>query len=133
MRSHAERVLKGCGITFKLDATGLVKRLPPSIETALYRIAQEALTNIARHAQASHASVLLERRNGAVLLLVEDDGRGFVPGSPTPGTREHLGMHGMEERATLVGGTLTIESAPGSGTSVYVEVPVTNPIPGNVL
>ncbi len=99
-------------------------RLPSPIETALYRITQEALTNIARHAQATHASLLLERRNGSVLLLVEDDGRGFSTPSPAAHAREQLGIHGMEERAALVGGKLTIETAEGAGTSVYVEVPM---------
>ncbi len=108
-----------------LQVTGMKRRLAPATETALYRITQEALTNVARHAQASHVSVLLERRNGTVLLLIEDDGRGFSAQEPETGQRERLGIHGMEERATLVGGSLTIESRPGAGTSVYAEIPVT--------
>ena len=111
-------------IAVDVQVTGMHDRLPSPIETALYRITQEALTNIARHAQATHASLLLERRNGAVLLLVEDDGRGFLRPAPGAGAREHLGIHGMEERATLVGGKLTIETEEGAGTSVYVEVPI---------
>jgi signal transduction histidine kinase len=111
-------------IAVDVQVTGIHDRLPAPIETALYRITQEALTNIARHAQATHASLLLERRNGSVLLLVEDDGRGFVRRPHMSGAREHLGIHGMEERATLVGGKLTIETEEGAGTSVYVEVPV---------
>jgi len=111
-------------IAVDVQVTGIHDRLPAPIETALYRITQEALTNIARHAQATHASLLLERRNGSVLLLVEDDGRGFARQPHVSGAREHLGIHGMEERATLVGGKLTIETEEGAGTSVYVEVPV---------
>lgn len=107
-----------------VQVIGIHGRLPAPIETALYRITQEALTNIARHAQATNASLLLERRNGSVLLLVEDDGRGFARQPHMSGAREHLGIHGMEERATLVGGKLTIETEEGAGTSVYVEVPV---------
>jgi len=111
-------------IAVDVQVTGMHDRLPALIETALYRITQEALTNIARYAQATHASLLLERRNGSVLLLVEDNGRGFTWQPHISGAREHLGIHGMEERATLVGGKLTIETEEGGGTSVYVEVPV---------
>lgn len=107
-----------------VQITGLRERLPAVVETALYRIAQEALTNVARHANATHASVLLERRDGVVLLLIEDNGRGMSRRDLTGDGRDHLGIHGMHERAALVGGTLTIESAPGAGCSVYAEVPV---------
>jgi signal transduction histidine kinase len=101
------------------------ERLPLRVETALYRVAQEALTNVARHAQAHSVGVLLENRDSSVMLIVEDDGRGFdVP--QVMGTHVHegnLGLHGMRERASLLGGTLTIESAPETGTSVFVEIP----------
>lgn len=102
------------------------ERLPLRVETALYRIAQEALTNVARHAQAHSVGVLLENRDSSVMLIVEDDGRGFdVP--QVMGTHVHernLGLHGMRERASLLSGTFTIESAPGTGTSVFVEIPL---------
>ncbi len=100
-------------------------RLTPATETALYRIAQEALNNVVRHAHAENVSVLLERRDGHAVLVVEDDGTGFDVdalrhlGAPAA----KLGLLGMEERAALVGGTLTVESSPGSGTAVFVEVP----------
>jgi len=98
-------------------------RLPPELETALYRIVQESLTNVARHAQAATASVLIERRDGAVRAIVEDDGRGFDPG--TAGTAEQrLGLYGIRERAELLGGKLTIESEPGRGASLFVEIPL---------
>ena len=102
------------------------ERLPPEVETALYRIVQEALTNVARHAQAHSVSVLLEKRGASMKLIVEDDGRGFdvlqVMGSgPHEG---NLGLYGMRERASLLGGTLTIESSPGAGTTVFVEIPL---------
>lgn len=100
-------------------------RLAPESETALYRIAQEALTNVVRHAHARSVSVLLDRRNGNALLVVEDDGRGFdVERLWRSGPAEaRLGIVGMEERASLVGGKLTIESHPGAGTAVFAEVP----------
>lgn len=98
------------------------QRLPPAVETALYRIVQEGLTNVARHARAQTASVLLERRNGRVRAIIEDDGLGFEPVEMVADGR--LGLYGMQERAELLDGTLTIESKKGQGTSVYVEVPV---------
>jgi signal transduction histidine kinase len=106
-----------------LLAVGLdEERLPPPVETAVYRIIQESLTNIARHAQAHNASVLLERRNGRVRAIVEDDGIGFDPQQAAQS--ERLGVYGMRERAELLNGTLTIETEPGQGTSVFVEVPL---------
>jgi signal transduction histidine kinase len=101
-------------------------RLPPRVETALFRIAQESLTNVARHAQASNVGVLLENRDTSVILIVEDDGRGFDV-SRVMGAHVHegnLGLYGMRERASLLGGTLTIESTPQEGTSIFVEIPL---------
>jgi signal transduction histidine kinase len=102
------------------------RRLPHEFETTLYRIAQEALTNAARHAQAKRVSVLLERRPGYVSLIVEDDGRGFdAPGMMgAPASPGRLGLLGMQERVRLAGGTLTIESAPGAGATVFVRLPL---------
>jgi len=101
-------------------------RLRPQTETALYRIAQEALTNVVRHSSARSVSVLLDQRDGHAILVVEDDGKGFdveqVRRSGTPAQK--LGLLGMEERAALVGGVLTVESRPGHGTAVFVEVPM---------
>ena len=101
-------------------------RLPPRVETTVYRIVQEALTNVARHARAHRAAVLLERRQDRLVVIVEDDGNGFdqtrVEGEGAD--RPSLGIFGMRERAALVGGTITIETAPGSGTTVFVEVPL---------
>ena len=115
----------GIRVTFETNLrTG--RRLPTSLETALYRITQEALTNVARHAGAHSVSLLLEARRGSVTLIVEDDGRGFDVASWMSEVRDErsLGVFGMRERATLLGGTLTIESAPGGGTTVFVEVPL---------
>jgi signal transduction histidine kinase len=101
-------------------------RLPPSVETALYRIVQEALINVARHARAKRVSLLLETRPGAVSVIVEDDGQGFVVDQVMrgPADRRWLGLYGMRERAELLGGTLVIESALGAGTTVFVQVPL---------
>jgi PAS domain S-box-containing protein len=101
------------------------RRLHPSVETALYRIIQESLTNVLKHAQAHRVSLILEQRPDHVFSVVEDDGRGFnvgpVIGEPV---KEHgLGLLGMRERVALIGGTLNIESSPGVGTSVFVRIP----------
>lgn len=97
-------------------------RLPGYIETALYRIVQEALTNVAKHSRAQSISVLLERRRDGVVAVIEDDGNGFEMSESTYHGR--LGLLGMRERAELLGGSLTIESGPGKGTSIYVMVPL---------
>jgi PAS domain S-box-containing protein len=101
-------------------------RLSPEAEANLYRLTQEALHNIAKHAAADHVSVLLERRADQGVLLIEDDGRGFsLDQVSTAPARGSLGLVSMRERATLVGGEFHIESAPGQGTSIYVRVPMT--------
>lgn len=111
-------------ISAQLHAVGLLDdRLPMDAETALYRIAQEALTNIAKHARASNVDVILERRDNHVLLIVEDDGIGFET-SEVERQREGFGLLGMQERATLVGATLEIESAAGGGTTILVRMDV---------
>lgn len=95
-------------------------RLPTDVETTMYRIVQEALTNIARHASASRISVLLTRKEHAVVVVVEDDGGGFDINETTAG----LGLIGMRERLTLLGGRLRVETNPGGGTTVAAEVPL---------
>lgn len=100
------------------------RRLPPEVEVTLYRIVQEALTNVVKHAKASRVSILLNRQEGAVTAIVEDDGRGFDPDDPksVPGGR--LGLLGMRERAAQLNGSVTIESVVGQGTTVLVRIPV---------
>jgi PAS domain S-box-containing protein len=97
-------------------------QLNASAQTGLYRIAQEALTNVVKHARAQHASVILERRGDALQLIVEDDGIGFI--DKLNRTAPKLGLLGMRERAALLGGTVTIESSPGKGTTVYARIPL---------
>lgn len=96
-------------------------RLVRDVETSLYRIVQEALTNVVCHAQAKNVGILLEKAGGKVRVFVEDDGVGFSPDIIEQ--KERLGLVGMRERAEMMGGRLTIESVPGKGTSVIVEVP----------
>ncbi len=93
--------------------------LPGEAEVAFYRIAQEALNNVAKHAHASRVDVMLESRDGSIMLVVEDDGVGFDPAA-IAGDGRGIGLVGMRERAALIGASLQIESAPGDGTSIYV-------------
>ncbi len=111
----------GLDVQFETVGLEMGKRLLPEVETALYRIVQEALTNVIRHAQARHVDVLLERRGDHVVTIVEDDGVGFD--MQKVAQRGRLGVFGMHERAEMLGGDMMVESAPGAGTSVFVEVP----------
>jgi signal transduction histidine kinase len=107
-----------------------VGRLPNAVEITLYRVAQEAITNIVSHAQATRASVVILHQPGEVTLVIEDNGRGFDP--KTGGTAGgHLGLAGMRERVALLGGTIEIESAPGEGTTIQVRVPPQGRSPGD--
>jgi signal transduction histidine kinase len=109
------------GIHTVVESTLRDGRLPAEAETVLYRLVQEALTNVAKHADATRVSILLTRRAGGVSAVVEDDGRGFEAGE----TREDaLGLVGMRERLALLDGTLTVESVPGKGTALVAYVPV---------
>ncbi len=111
----------------ELHMTGLLDdRLPPEAETTLYRVAQEALTNIAKHARATRVDVILERQPDSVLLIVEDNGVGFdTEGTDTP--ERGFGLLGMQERAALVGATVEIESTAGEGTTVFLRM-TTRPV-----
>ena len=126
LKRYVKDYATGFGLDADFEAVGLEeKRLTPQVETTLYRIVQEALTNVARHAEASQVSVLLGQRRGSVIAIVEDDGRGFdVESVLTSGQPTRLGLHGMQERASLVGGKLTVESTPGIGTTVFIEIPL---------
>lgn len=103
-------------------------RLPLVVETTLYRILQEALTNIAKHAEASTASIIVERQGTKVRAIIEDDGRGFDlndrEGVTTLDMSHGLGLHGIRERAALLKGWVTVESTPGMGTTLYVHLPI---------
>jgi PAS domain S-box-containing protein len=110
------------GVSATLHTSGLLDdRLAPDAETALYRIAQEALTNVAKHARAGNVDVILERRADNVLLIIEDDGVGFDPGA-AGSAGQGFGLLGMQERAGLVGAMLEIESSAGKGTTVLVRM-----------
>jgi two-component system CheB/CheR fusion protein len=112
-------------IPAEFHTTGLdTHRLPPEVEINLYRIAQEALNNISKHAGAEGVDVLLERRDHHVALIIEDDGKGFEPNGDAKPDAKKIGMLNMRERAAYVGGMLEIESTPGEGTTVFARIPV---------
>jgi len=108
------------GVEVQLEAQLSAERLPSAVETTLYRTVQEGLTNIAKHAGAHHVSVLLMRRDASVTAVIEDDGHGFAAEDLEGGG---MGLDAMRERVALLDGRLAIESAPGGGTTLVVEVP----------
>jgi PAS domain S-box-containing protein len=122
--NYVESWSERSGVTADFHAAGFgAARVPPGTETALYRVVQEALTNVYKHAQARRVSVTLHRTPGLATAIVEDDGAGF---NAEAGARitSRLGLSGMRERLALVGGALTVESSQGNGTSVFARVPL---------
>ncbi|MEI8104456.1 MAG: GAF domain-containing sensor histidine kinase [Actinomycetes bacterium] len=108
------------GLNVRLNISERVEALGAEHETALYRIVQEALTNVVKHARASSVSIVVMRGNGVARLVIEDDGIGFRREDVRPGA---LGLVGMRERVALLGGTFEIESAPGAGTTLVIVLP----------
>jgi PAS domain S-box-containing protein len=113
------------GITAEFQCVSKNGRLAPDIETNLYRIAQEALNNILKHAAAREVSVTLNQNAREAVLVIEDDGRGFDPGNTGPHAAGGLGLVGMRERAAILGGNLEIETHEGGGTAIYARIPLT--------
>jgi signal transduction histidine kinase len=112
----------GIKIDYQYISSPDLGRLPSRVELPLYRIAQEAVTNVVRHAGSEQASVVVIRRREDVVLLVEDHGCGFDPGSQKDSSR--LGLAGMKERTALLGGSCVLESLPGKGTTLRVSIPL---------
>jgi signal transduction histidine kinase len=108
------------GIDVDLEAGAITDRMPSEVETAIYRIVQESLTNVVKHSRAQRVSVLLTRLDGRIKAVIEDDGTGFDPQAGTGG----IGLIGMRERIELLDGTLAVESTETSGTTIALEVPV---------
>jgi len=125
LRSLAKGLQESDGIDTDLKVLGGERRFSPEVESLLFRIVQEALSNIKRHAQASEAQVVMELAEDRIKVTISDNGRGFelsgrVDGLPRSGK---LGLAGVQERARLLGGTLEVKSTPGKGTTLIVEVP----------
>jgi signal transduction histidine kinase len=120
------------GLAIEVQMLGRKDRLPSEVETVLYRIVQEALTNVLKHAGARNVSLVLERRGDEMKMVIEDDGVGFDPSSwmsdgrmaSDRPTHQSLGLSGIRERLALVGGAMTLESGPGIGTTIFITVPV---------
>lgn len=121
LRWHLERFGSQTGITVRLDHQGLHRRFQPEYEIAAFRIVQEALTNVARHARTNAASVEVVHRHGVLHAYITDRGSGFDPEAVLPGVA--AGLIGMRERASLLGGTLSVQSSAGGGTKIAAELP----------
>jgi PAS domain S-box-containing protein len=123
---YAGEFQRSRGIAVYSRAIGVTGRLPAPVETALYRIMQEALANVSRHAEARAASVVIERRPRSVTMAVSDDGRGFDAGKVLTASESagQLGLHSMRERALLLDGTVEVSSVTGAGTRILVELPL---------
>ena len=121
LRQYVEVVSQRHGFEVQFESVGFDRRLPVDLETALYRIVQEALTNVIRHAKATCVDVVLHQLSDRLIVIVEDNGAGFDPDGVVQS--ERLGLVGIRERAEMIGGRLVIESDVGSGTTLRVEVP----------
>lgn len=123
VRWYADTYVRPAGLEVDMRIEDLTARLPQEIETAAFRIIQEAVTNVLRHARARALEIRVSRRGDELLVFVRDDGQGFDPGQLSAQTRT-LGLHGMRERAQLVGGSLQVLSVPGVGTTVLARLPL---------
>ena len=119
LRRLGQSVRESAELDVQVEARLGVVRLPAEVETAVYRIVQEALTNVVKHADAQHVSIVLTRKNGVVSVVIEDDGQGFEPGR----AGDRLGLTGMRERVELLDGSLLVDSSPGRGTTLVFELP----------
>jgi signal transduction histidine kinase len=122
LQQYFEEFSRHHGLKIEFEVVGMEdKRLPIEVETALFRIVQESLTNVVRHAQATSVDVLITQQQDRIVTIIEDDGIGFIPVLSVD--TDHLGLFGMRERIEMLGGALTIESSLGKGTTVKAEVP----------
>jgi PAS domain S-box-containing protein len=123
IRTHARSLTEAFGLGVEIEAPRWDKRPAPEVELAIYRVVQEALANIVRHAHAKRAHVTIALKESTVEVQISDEGRGFDPTAVDRQGRG-LGLLGMHERARNVGGELTVESAPGGGTRICVRLPM---------
>ncbi len=122
--SYAKDFSKRTGLPIRLTTSAAIERLDAEKRTVLFRIVQEALTNVAKHAKAARVDLTIKSLGGTARLEIHDDGRAFhVERALHPGKLKRLGVLGMRERAEMVGGRFSIESAPGRGTTVRAEIP----------
>jgi signal transduction histidine kinase len=121
---YATREARRAGLVIRLDIATVKPRIGPHIEAACFRIMQEALTNVVRHAAATSVTVALDATDGRIQLSVRDDGEGFDLAAPRTAVIKSHGLTNMQERAELAGGALLIESARGQGTMVRATFPL---------
>ncbi len=127
LESLLTRFMKATGIRMSLTAFAGVEESSSAKRTVLYRVTQEALTNIARHAHANRAEIIIKKFANNVHMQIKDNGKSFdVNRVLRPGSVRHLGLLGMRERVEMVGGTFSVESAPGKGTIINVHIPFGN-------
>jgi signal transduction histidine kinase len=124
LRWTAENRLEVMGIDVSIDIVGAERRVKPEVETCLFRIGQEAISNIAKYAEANAVKITLQYSCGSILLEVEDNGKGFELKRVLTSAEKSLGLLGMKERANLLNGNLSVISTPQTGTRVRVEIPV---------
>ena len=124
LHSQVKKYLEPAGVQVQLRAAGLKDELPAEVETAVFRVVQEAITNIARHAHASEASISLTKKGNKLIVRVEDNGVGFDPDQTMQRQQHAWGLRGMEERITLLEGRFYVGSKPGNGTLVLAEIPL---------
>jgi signal transduction histidine kinase len=123
IRKEAKDLKKTAGVQARVAISDNVGRFDPVIETAIYRVVQESLHNVAKHAQAQNVDIQLEREGETILLIIEDDGIGIRP-AVTNSTRPSFGMAGMHERITTLGGKMKVDSRKGEGTKISISVPL---------
>lgn len=124
--SLAESHLTVSGVEVKFNITGTVNRLPPTLETALFRIVQEIFNNIVKHSQAKHVLVTIAFKENRITIRIKDDGKGFntSESGDSSNNQKGLGLLGIKERISLLGGELTINSRPGHGTEIKIAAPL---------
>jgi signal transduction histidine kinase len=135
LRSYADQVLSPRDVEWQVAVQGCARRLPPELEITLFRIVEEAINNVANHAGAHQVNLTLGFRDESVQVTVQDDGCGFnVPSrfEPVEAWRG-LGLLGMQERTLLAGGSFRIESQPGCGTCMVIQIPSVDPALGDPL
>jgi signal transduction histidine kinase len=125
VRKEAKDLAKSTGVKARVNLASDFGRLPGALETAIYRVVQEALHNVAKHADATSVVIEMSREGDRVHLAIQDDGVGITP-KPNPG-RQTFGVSGMRERIATLGGKMTIVSSPGQGTRIEVDAPISSP------
>jgi len=128
LKSFIKDFIANTGIQVSLKISAKIEQSSTTVRTAIYRVAQEALNNVARHAKSSQTEVTVRCIDGLIYMIITDNGQGFdVARTPDAKKPKRLGLLGMRERIEMIGGTFSLESAPGKGTTIRVEIPPESP------